>query len=196
MNSRFCMNWSRCGYRKDVFSFRINIFYVSAVIYSATYFITSFWFSARILVRSDMISFLSDFFISSRLSRWTLGDLQGPAMGFYTCFFSVREVSITLETSSSTASPFWFLVVRIFFSDEKGKFRQEWILRRKDLHWRFPNDYYKGWTITWNFYMTLHIYTFPASFIPYPKIPRCHNNWFGSLKCLISFQSCVTKSGI
>ena len=51
------------------------VFEVGAINFSI-----SFWVSARILERSDMISLLSDVFVSSRLSRRILGSLLGPAM--------------------------------------------------------------------------------------------------------------------
>ena len=66
-------------------------------------FSISFWFSAKILVRSDIISFLSDNFISSKLSAEILGDLLVPATGFTLEVFSGREVSISVEISSSAA---------------------------------------------------------------------------------------------
>ena len=66
-------------------------------------FSISFWFSAKILVRSDIISFLSDNFISSKLSAETLGDLLVPATGFTLEVFSGRGVSISVEISSSAA---------------------------------------------------------------------------------------------
>ena len=74
-------------------------------------FSISFWFSAKILVRSDMISFLNEDLISSRFSVSTLGDLLVPATGFKFWLVSGIGVSISVETSSSTASHFWLLVV-------------------------------------------------------------------------------------
>ena len=74
-------------------------------------FSISFWFSAKILVRSDMISFLNEDLISSRFSVSTLGDLLVPATGFKFWLVSVIGVSISVETNSSTAFIFWLLVV-------------------------------------------------------------------------------------
>ena len=74
-------------------------------------FSVSFWFSAEILVRSDMISFLSTDFIFSKLSVVTLGDLLVPTIGFSPVVFSGRGVSISVEISSSAAFLFWLLVV-------------------------------------------------------------------------------------
>ena len=80
---------------------------------------TSFWFSAKILVRSDIISFLSEDLISSRFSVSTLGDLLVPATGFRFWLFSGNGVSISVETSSSTDFLFWLSVV-IFSKRERG----------------------------------------------------------------------------
>ena len=66
-------------------------------------FIISFWFSASILVKSDMISFLRDAFISSRFSGSTLGTLLGPAIRFSDGVFLAIEASKSPETSSATA---------------------------------------------------------------------------------------------
>ena len=74
-------------------------------------FSISFWFSAKILVRSDMISFLNEDLISSRFSVSTLGDLLVPVTGFRFWLVSTIGVSISVETNSSTAFLFWLLVV-------------------------------------------------------------------------------------
>ena len=74
-------------------------------------FSISFWFSAKILVRSDMISFLNEDLISSRFSVSTLGDLLVPATGFKFWLVSGIGVSISVETNSPTAFLFWLLVV-------------------------------------------------------------------------------------
>ena len=74
-------------------------------------FSISFWFSAKILVRSDMIPFLNEDLISSRFSVSTLGDLLVPATGFKFWLVSGIGVSISVETNSSTAFLFWLLVV-------------------------------------------------------------------------------------
>ena len=71
----------------------------------------SFWFSAKILVRSDMISFLRDVFISVWLSGSILGTLLELATRFSDGEFSVTEVSKSPETNSATAFLFWLLVV-------------------------------------------------------------------------------------
>ena len=63
----------------------------------------SFWISAKILVRSDIISFLSEDLNSSRFSVSTLGDLLVPATGFKFWLVSGIGVSISVETNSSTA---------------------------------------------------------------------------------------------
>ena len=78
----------------------------------------SFWFSAKILVRSDMISFLSEDLISSRFSVRTLGDLLVPATGFKFWLVSGIAVSFSVETNSSTAFLYWLLVV-IFREKER-----------------------------------------------------------------------------
>ena len=74
-------------------------------------FNVSFWFSARSLVRSDIISFLREDLISSRFSVSTLGDLLVPAAGFKFWLDSGIGVSISVESSSSTSFLFWLLVV-------------------------------------------------------------------------------------
>ena len=71
----------------------------------------SFWFSARILVRSDIISLLREDLISSRFSVSILGDLLVPATGFRFWLASGIGVSISVETNSSIAFLFWLLVV-------------------------------------------------------------------------------------
>ena len=63
----------------------------------------SLWFLGRILARSAIISFLRVDFISSRFSVCTLGDLLVPATGFMLWLLPARGVSISAETSSSTA---------------------------------------------------------------------------------------------
>ena len=83
-------------------------------------FSISFWFSAKILVRSDMISFLNDDLISSRFSVSTLGDLLVPATGFEFWLASGNGVSISVETNSSTAFLFWLLVVNFERKKERG----------------------------------------------------------------------------
>ena len=45
-------------------------------------FSISFWFSAKIFVRSDKLSFLVVAFNSSKFSVGTFGDLLAPATGF------------------------------------------------------------------------------------------------------------------
>ena len=74
-------------------------------------FSISFWFSASILVRSVIISFLRVVLISSRFSEMTLGDLLVPAKGFSFWLISGSGVSISVDTSSSAAFLFWLLVV-------------------------------------------------------------------------------------
>ena len=71
----------------------------------------SFWFSARILVRSDIISLPREDLISSRFSVSILGDLLVPATGFRFWLASGIGVSISVETNSSVAFLFWLLVV-------------------------------------------------------------------------------------
>ena len=52
------------------------------LVVGAISFSISFWFSAKILARSDIISFLIDDLFFSRISVRTLGDLPVPATGF------------------------------------------------------------------------------------------------------------------
>ena len=66
-------------------------------------FSISSWFSASMFVKSDMISFLRDAFISSRFSGSTLGTLLGPAIRFSDGVFLAIEASKSPETSSATA---------------------------------------------------------------------------------------------
>ena len=76
----------------------------------------SFWFSARILVRSDIISLLREDLISSRFSESILGDLLVPATGFRFWLASGIGVSISVETNSSIAAFLFWLLVVIFQS--------------------------------------------------------------------------------
>ena len=78
----------------------------------------SFLFSASILVRSDIISFLSDVFISAKPSGSILGILLELATRISGGKFSVIEVSKSPETNSATAFLFWLLVV-IFIERER-----------------------------------------------------------------------------
>ena len=67
---------------------------VCFLVVGAISFNTSFWFSTKILARSDIISFLSEDLICSRFSVSTLGDLLVPATGFRFRLFSGKGVSI------------------------------------------------------------------------------------------------------
>ena len=91
-------------------------------------FSISSWFSANVFVKSDMISFLIDVFISPKFSGSTLRVLQGPATRFSGCLLSATEASNSPETNSATAFLFWLLVV-VFRLDNRvlGK---KWILGR------------------------------------------------------------------
>ena len=66
-------------------------------------FSISFWISANIFYKSDMISFLKDVFISSRFSGSRLRVLLGPATKFSGSQFSATEASNAPETGSATA---------------------------------------------------------------------------------------------
>ena len=84
---------------------------VCFLVTGAISFSISFWFSAKILVRSVIISFLRADLIFSKFSEMTLGDLLVPATGFSLRLISGTGVSISVETNSSTAFLFWLLVV-------------------------------------------------------------------------------------
>ena len=71
----------------------------------------SFWFSASIFVKSDMISFLRVVFISSKFSSSSLGFLLELAIRFSVELFSAKEASKYPDTNSATAFLFWLLVV-------------------------------------------------------------------------------------
>ena len=132
-------------------------------------------------MRSDVISFLSEVFISSRFSGWILGDLIGPDIRVSTCSFSVMGVSTSLETSSSKNFFFFLLLIVIFQMKSenlcKNEFFEEKIcsnicqLMRK-----------KAEKITETIFVkndrTLLIYNFPASFVLHLKVPRYHKNDF------------------
>ena len=105
----------------------------------------SFWFSAKILVRSDMISFLNEDLISSRFSVSTLGDLLVPATGFKFWLVSSIGVSTSVETNSSTAFLFWLLVVilereRVFFGKLEF-FKEIWFSETKYQRSKLKTDY-------------------------------------------------------
>ena len=78
-----------------------------------------FWFSAKIFVRSDKISFLKDVFISSKFPGSILRVILGPAIKSLHGIFSFTGVSKSPETSSPTVFLFWLLVV--FFQIENSK---------------------------------------------------------------------------
>ena len=108
----WAFKWTACFLFKGAFSLSI-----------------SFWFSASILERSNMISFLRDVFISVRLSGSILGTLLELATRFADGEFSFMEVSKSPETSSATAFLFWLLVV-ILVKREREYLWKDWILQR------------------------------------------------------------------
>ena len=65
-------------------------------------FSISFWFSAIIFAKSDIISFLKDIFMSFKFSGCNLGNLLDLAMRFSGGLFSATEASKSPETSSAT----------------------------------------------------------------------------------------------
>ena len=110
-----CFNGGRRPCYGDIIWFRVGVLGIHVDILflfkGAISLSISFWFSASILVRSDMIFFLRDVFISVRLSGSILGTLLELATRFSDGEFSVTEVSKSPETNSATACLFWLLVV-------------------------------------------------------------------------------------
>ena len=80
----------------------------------------SFWFSPRILVRSNIISHLKDVFTSSKFSGWIRGDLLGPATELSGWLLSPTEDSNSPEASSATAFLFRLLVVFFQVGKKEG----------------------------------------------------------------------------
>ena len=76
-------------------------------------FSSSLWFSARIFVKLDSISFLKDVFISSTFSSWILGDLLVHATRLSGWLLSATEDSISPEANYATTFLFWLLVVNL-----------------------------------------------------------------------------------
>ena len=102
------------------------------------------WFSARIFAKSDMISFLSDDFKSSKVSVWSQGDLLVPAMRMSSLewFSPDSGVPRLAETSSSIAFLFWLLFVIFREREERYSLAKAEFVKSKKMH--FFNERFCG----------------------------------------------------
>ena len=98
------------GSDSECFKFWTDIGFLTT---GAISFSISFWFSARILVRSDVISFLRNVLILSSFSDWIFGVLLGRATQFSTSLLSEVEASNSHKANSvivfflASSNQFW-----------------------------------------------------------------------------------------
>ena len=90
---------------------------------------------AKILVRSDIICFLSDVLISSYFSDYRFKDLLWTATKFLGWLISAIEASNYPHASSPTAFLFWLLVAILRVLKKRSSEIREFIEELKFLPW-------------------------------------------------------------
>ena len=163
-SSRFLFYWSWCCVRKNIFRFRIRVFRVLESCWfltaGAISFNISFWFSAEILIISDLISFLRDVLISSNFSDCILGDLPDQLRSSWFEYFQLMSLQNFLILAQ----------LRLFFSDcwwsfSKMKRWNWWIRQKKTFHSDKCVVNEAAVVLTKIYMSATTIYTFPASFV-------------------------------